>query len=312
MTNPTVSVIIPTYKHSEFVLTTLDSVFAQTFTDYEVIVINDGSPDDTAEVLRPLAESGRIRYIEQKNTGQSIARNRAIAEAKGEFVALLDDDDLWPPDKLEWQVQALRKRPEAGVIAGPANVIDAQGLPIFRSGFMPEITLPAAYSGTPIISPGQTLIRASLLRELGGLNPNLWGVDDWELWLRVLKQSRILMEDQDALLYRSHPGNASKNVCRMLDNCFKVMDIHLVGLAAPERLRLRRQSYRWFYRFLGAQLVYKMKHAARSGDLRLLPAYLARLLKLGRVLMSDPVTLKSAFSAFQPGRPSVRPEPTSI
>ena len=120
MSSPCVSVIIPTYKHQDFVLATLDSVFAQTFTDYEVIVINDGSPDDTAEVLLPLAEAGRIRYIEQKNTGQSIARNRGIAEAQGEFIALLDDDDLWPPDKLEWQVEALRRQPDVALIAGPA------------------------------------------------------------------------------------------------------------------------------------------------------------------------------------------------
>ena len=109
----TVSVIVPTYKHRDFVLATLDSVFAQTFTDYEVIVVNDGSPDDTADVLRPLAEAGRIRYVEQENQGQAAARNRGIAQARGEFVALLDDDDLWPPDKLEWQVGCLRADPTA-------------------------------------------------------------------------------------------------------------------------------------------------------------------------------------------------------
>src|SRR5271170_3450676 len=99
-----VSVVIPTYNHRDFVVEALESVFAQTFTDYEVIVVNDGSPDDTAAVLRPYIESGRIRYIEQENRGQAGARNRGLAEARGEFVAYLDDDDLWLRDKLAWQV----------------------------------------------------------------------------------------------------------------------------------------------------------------------------------------------------------------
>ena len=95
----TVSVIIPTYNHVDYVAETLETVFAQTFGDYEVIVVNDGSPDGTAEVLRPSREAGRIRYIEQANAGQAAARNRGLAEARGEFIAFLDDDDLWPPDK---------------------------------------------------------------------------------------------------------------------------------------------------------------------------------------------------------------------
>src|ERR1700719_2929443 len=104
---PAVSVIIPTYNHRDFVLDAIESVFAQTFTDYEVIVVNDGSPDDTASVLAPLASAGRIRYLEQANAGQGAARNRGIAQARGEFIALLDDDDRWPADKLEWQVGEL-------------------------------------------------------------------------------------------------------------------------------------------------------------------------------------------------------------
>src|SRR5439155_3912895 len=115
---PTVSIIIPTYNHRQYVLETLESVFAQTLADREIIVINDGSPDDTAEVLRPLAASGRIRYIQQANAGPSEARNRGLAEARGRFVAFLDDDDLWPADKLAWQVEALQHAPEAALIYG--------------------------------------------------------------------------------------------------------------------------------------------------------------------------------------------------
>jgi glycosyltransferase involved in cell wall biosynthesis len=105
MSDPLISVIIPTYRHRDFILRTLDSVFAQTRGDYEIIVVNDGSPDDTKTVLTPLVDAGRIRYVEQPNGGQSQARNRGLELARGKYIAFLDDDDLWPPDKLEWQTE---------------------------------------------------------------------------------------------------------------------------------------------------------------------------------------------------------------
>src|ERR1041384_5249526 len=134
MRMPIGSVIIPTFKHEEYVLGTLESVFAQTMRDYEVIVVNDGSPDGTSERLRPLVEGGRIRYFEQANAGQAPARNRGLKEARGEFVAFLDDDDLWPADKLQWQVQAMKEDATLSVIAGEPQLIDAEGSPLAAAG----------------------------------------------------------------------------------------------------------------------------------------------------------------------------------
>ena len=299
---PIVSVVIPTYKHRDFVLATLDSVFAQTFTDYEVIVINDGSPDDTAALLRPLAEAGRIRYIEQENTGQSLARNRGIAAACGEFIALLDDDDLWPPDKLAWQVDAMERHPDAGVIAGPAIVMDVDCKPIYRTPFLPEIIFEKSFEGSPFISPGMTLIRTEVLRETGCLNPDIWGADDWDLWLRISKSHRILMEDRDALLYRRHAGNASGNLCRMLDNSFRVIAIHLVDIAPDQRRKVLLLAYNWLYFYLGGPIVVEMKDKAQSGKLRQVPRYFVRLMRLGRVLRRDPVAMMRIARDFLPSR----------
>lgn len=284
-----ISVIIPTYNHRDFVLATLDSVFAQTFADYEVIVINDGSPDDTAEVLRPLAESGRIRYLEQSNTGQSIARNRGIAEARGEFIALLDDDDLWPPDKLEWQVCALREAPDAGMVGGPTRIVDAAGDFLLRTDFIPEPSFKFCVTECPFVSPGQTLIRASLLRQLGGLNPEIWGADDWDLWLRIAKTSRILTQDRDALFYRKHSGNASGNLCRMLDNCLRVADTHLADVSPGERAALRRAVYLWLYTVQGRPMIRKIQEAVKARQFRLLPPYLRRLRRFAGALSSSPL-----------------------
>ncbi len=291
--NPAVSVIIPTYKHRDFVRATLDSVFAQTFTDYEVLVINDGSPDDTAALLRPLADAGRIRYIEQANAGQSKARNVGIAEARGEFIALLDDDDLWPPDKLAWQVEALRAQPEAALAAGPANVVDTEGAFIHKTFYAPVLTVEMAFSGSPFISPGQTLVRAQALRAAGGFNPNIWGADDWDLWLSLTKRGGVIMQDRISLLYRRHDGNASNNLCRMLSNCCRVVETHLTDITdAKERQTLKLIAYRWLYSYLGWRMLRDIKHTVRSGKLWLVPAQLAALGKLARVLHRDPSAIR--------------------
>ena len=106
--NPNVSVIIPTYNRADKVRSTIESVLAQTFSDLEVIVVDDGSSDDTGKILREIY-GDRIRYFAQANQGVSVARNKGIEEARGEWIAFLDSDDLWERDKLEWQVKALDK-----------------------------------------------------------------------------------------------------------------------------------------------------------------------------------------------------------
>ena len=231
---PQVSVIVPTYRHADFIGATLESVFAQTFTDYEVIVINDASPDDTDARLRPLAEAGRIRYVRlEKNGGQAAARNQGIALARGAFIALLDDDDLWPPDKLDWQVAALEAHPEAVVVYGRPSGINESGAPFLprdRNGD-PE---PYPWNGGPggdvyeafaqtcwMVSPGQALIRRTTLDTLMGdgggapLDATLWGCDDWDLWLRLAERGRFVFEDHVALHYRFHATNASRDAFRL-------------------------------------------------------------------------------------------------
>jgi glycosyltransferase involved in cell wall biosynthesis len=103
VTQPTVSVVIPTYNRAKYVTETIDSVLSQSYTDYEIIVVNDGSTDNTREALAPYMD--RIRYIHQKNSGVSAARNRGIKAARGKWIAFLDSDDIWVPEKLEKQIR---------------------------------------------------------------------------------------------------------------------------------------------------------------------------------------------------------------
>ena len=115
--SPLISVVIPTYNRPSLLIETLKTVFAQTFADYEIIVVDDGSTDDTVERLRPYSE--RIRLISQENQGIGAARNRGIDESRGKYVALLDHDDLWMPGKLQAQVEFYLEHPWCSVVAVP-------------------------------------------------------------------------------------------------------------------------------------------------------------------------------------------------
>ncbi len=234
---PLVSIIIPTYSHEHYVEETLRSVAAQSFTDFEIIVINDGSPDNTAARLRPWIEDGRIRYAAQPNAGQSAARNTGLQLARGRYVAFLDDDDLWPADKLAWQVAALEREPDAVLVYGFSESFGDGG----RGYRAPEHAGPAGHAkraflrGNHIVTPGQTLIRREDLVAIGGLDTSLWATDDWDLWIRLADRGQFLYEHRLALHYRCHLENASKNTRRHFQNGLRLLHKHLGRAPAPLR-----------------------------------------------------------------------------
>jgi glycosyltransferase involved in cell wall biosynthesis len=259
---PSVSVIIPTYNHRAYVLETLESVFAQTFTDYEVIVVNDGSPDDTAELLRPLAEQGRIRYIEQPNAGQAAARNRGLAEARGEFIAFLDDDDLWPPDKLEWQVAEMNSDPRLVAVYGwhqdafsgdpPEEiVVNRQAVDIQWNNW--------------IITPGQGLIRRQVTLAIGGFDLTLNGADDWDLWIRLFASGPVKYVRRVSLYYRRHSSNDSADPARMFQRCRRVIKKHHPLPTTMKAARLRRRSEQFLRSAYAPQILAHATSARRLG-----------------------------------------------
>ena len=284
---PRVSVIIPTYRHRDFVLATLASVFEQTRNDYEIIVINDGSTDDTKAILEPLIEARRIRYFEQMNRGQSHARNAGLAQARGEFVAFLDDDDLWPANKLDWQVRFLDENPLVGAVGGTLQSIDTEGKPGWKGKYFPIIEFERLFHENPFLSPGQTLIRTRLLKELGGVNTEVWGADDWDLWFRITQVSRLVMVERLALYYRLHPQNASKQRARMLKSCCVVMETHLREVAGRKRHEYRLAAHHNLYGGFGRPLAGEVGQQLRRGNLAGAARRLRELLPLWRSFMTD-------------------------
>jgi len=249
---PTVSVIIPAYGHESYILDALESVFQQTFSDYEVIVVNDGSPDGTAMVLQPSIRKGRIRYIEQSNSGQSSARNRGLREAKGEFIAFLDDDDLWPADKLEWQVEYLQSHPDVVMIAGGAEYINEHGESVGKNTpLLESFSVESLFSHHSLESPGQTLIRTTALREIGGFQTDIWGAEDLCLYFDLARRGAVHASPRIALLYRLHATNASHNQPRMFENTWRVFQRQLERIPRERAKALRRTARIWLYNYIG-------------------------------------------------------------
>ncbi len=208
---PTVSVIIPTYNRRVYVQEAIDSVLAQTYTDYEIIVIDDGSTDGTGETLRE-RYGDRIRYEWQENQGESVARNRGIALAQGEYIAFLDSDDLWLPEKLEKQVTYLEEHPEVGAVFCQAWTIDLLGqrMPVvmgtgITSG---QLSLESLLYQNTLAGPGSTLaVRTDLLRRIGGFDESIRYAEDWDLGLRLRLLGDIGFLPDSLASIRIHQSN---------------------------------------------------------------------------------------------------------
>jgi glycosyltransferase involved in cell wall biosynthesis len=246
MTAPFVSVVIPTYNYGRFVTAAVDSVLAQTFPAGEIIVVDDGSTDDTAERLRPYGD--RIRYIRQENQGLPAARNTGIRAARGELIALLDSDDLWHPRKLELQVRHLAASPDTGLVAADSVPGLEQGWPEvgtdaplpFQSFSVEDILVRSRFG------PSGVLVRKECFDTVGLFDPALRSAEDRDMWLRIAARFRVVKLAVPLWWYRLHGGNMSAAAARMEENEMKVLRRTLASLAGGLRrlpLRLRVLSY---------------------------------------------------------------------
>jgi glycosyltransferase involved in cell wall biosynthesis len=214
---PKVSVIIPAYNVASFIGETLDSVFAQTFADYEVIVINDGSPD-TNELERALSRFiDRVNYLKQENRGASAARNTGLRAAQGEFVAFLDADDLWLPNYLEEQIRFLGER-NCDLVCADAEVFSDSSTEkeTYMESLMADAPRTGAVTFLGLLSAAQSLItsgvvvRRELVLDVGMFDEALRNSQDFDLWLRLaLSGTRMAYQRQVLLRYRSRDNSLS-------------------------------------------------------------------------------------------------------
>jgi glycosyltransferase involved in cell wall biosynthesis len=215
---PEVSVVIPTRDRSRLLGLTLHSVLWQRAVDLEVVVVDDGSTDDTAQMVAGLGDR-RVRLVRHDTAqGVSAARNRGIAEAGGSWVAFLDDDDLWAPDKLTRQLQAARRSGRDWVYAGAVKVDAAQRLNGGRPPPEPQEVMARIERWNPMPGGCSNVMAAStLLRSAGPFDRQLVNLADWDLWIRMARAGgRPAMVPSPLVGYRQHGGNRSLDTALIL------------------------------------------------------------------------------------------------
>jgi glycosyltransferase involved in cell wall biosynthesis len=230
--NPLVTVVVPTYQGERYLRQTLDSVLAQSFTDYELVVCDDGSTDGTLAILDSYGD--RLRLVRQENRGVAAARNRAAESARGELLAFLDHDDLWEPEMLATLVPLLRDDPTLGLVYSDAHVIDKTGTIRGRRGrylryHSGDVFDPLLHGN--FIPVETTLMRTALYRELGGCDEGLRYLEDYDLCLRVARRTRVGFHPGPLARYRVHDKNLSHDREPMLVEWLLVLE----RLRAPQQ-----------------------------------------------------------------------------
>src|SRR5688572_14316988 len=233
--SPLVSILVPCYNQGRFLSFAIDSALAQTYPNVEVVVVNDGSTDDTSEVARSYGD--RIVLVEQENAGLSAARNSGVLASSGEFVVLLDSDDVLLPECVGMRVRHLLDAPQVGIVAGYYREIDETGERLPRVPEVRRLSSQAHYYqavkrnwGPPV---GWT-IRRSALDECGMFDPSLRSCEDWDLLIRIARRYDLAYEPTVTALYRQVPGQMSRNHLVMLDAASRVLAKN--SAIAPSRL----------------------------------------------------------------------------
>ena len=238
-----VTVVIPAYNAMQYLPQTVNSVIEQTLSDWELLIINDGSRDHIIEWATTIQDS-RVKLITQENQGVSAARNTGILQAKGEYIAFLDADDLWKPTKLEQQLQRFQEYPEAGLVYTWTALADSQGNPLNRilasnvEGDVWQQFLVANAMGNSSVP----MVRRSCFDKVGLFDPSLPSAEDRDMWIRLAAEYPFAVVKQPLTLWLQHQDSMSKNRQKMLAGLRTVLEKNFATVPL-ELLYLRNQSY---------------------------------------------------------------------
>ena len=244
MTDPLITAVIPTYNYGRFVANAVESALAQTYAPVEVIVVDDGSTDDTRQRLTPYLD--RIRCIHQENGGRSAARNTGIRAAAGEWIALLDADDAWHPRKLEMQMRCLREQPaEVGLLATESFSDQRTSWPAVDDARAEVVRYELAdVVGVCRFGPSSALIRKSCLEAVGLFDARLRSVEDRDMWIRLAGCCSLAKLRLPLLFYRLHSSSLSNQGAAMERYELQALAKAFAEIPALRgRWLLKRQTY---------------------------------------------------------------------
>lgn len=247
---PLISVVIPVYNGEKTIRETIESVINQTFWDFELIVIDDGSQDSTLDIVKRIPDS-RLKVFSFPNAGLAASRNRGIKLASGDYISFIDADDLWTPDKLEAQLKALQTHPQAAVTYSWTDCIDESGQFSRRGNHITiQGNIYAQLLLTDFIENGSNLlIRSQAFQKVGYFDESLPAAEDWEMWLRLAANYEFVVVPSPQVLYRLSATSMSANVVRQEAACLQV--IEQAFAQAPDSLQhLKKPSLANLYKYL--------------------------------------------------------------
>jgi glycosyltransferase involved in cell wall biosynthesis len=245
-----VSVVIPTYNYGRFIRDAIDSVMLQTYPALEVIVVDDGSTDDTQEILAGFGD--RIVKVLQKNAGVAAARNAGMAVARGEFLAFLDSDDLWLPEKVEKQIALFEADPELGLVHCGAERFDTAGktLSVELTGLEGWAARELIALGHGLVAVGSSMmVPRSVAEEVGGFDSRLFACEDGDFCYRVALRYRFGFVSELLVRYRQHGDARHLNIPRLENGM--LLTLQKVFLSPDPSIQvLRKRAYARMHRIL--------------------------------------------------------------
>ena len=264
---PKVSVVIPAYNCEKFISTAIESVLSQTYGDYEIVVVNDGSTDKTDEILSRYTP--KIKKIYQPNKGIAEARNTGVANAEGEYIAFLDGDDAWLPDRLKMQVDLLEKNGKVGLVYSDTYIVDSKVFAAPDSASRRTFQVRQPRRGSVLeflfienfIPTSSVMVRKECLSSIGRFDPAVVPIEDYDMWLRIAAKYEVDYTDIPLVKYRDHASSFRREkivtVTHIIDVLNKALSDHpflrdRLGKKADQRL-----SY--FYSILGKTYFSRMQ-----------------------------------------------------
>ena len=221
-----ISVVIPTYNAAQFIAEAISSVLGQTYTDFEVIVIDDGSIDNTSDIISNQFQN--IGYFRIPNQGASKARNYGIQRARGEFVAFLDADDLWLPEKLEKQLDAFRRDPDLMMVFTDNRVFDSDGVkepPFLKSERLMKGDVVRNIFLYSRVTTSTVMVRKKVFDEVGLFEEGLKVAEDDNLWMRIALRYRIGLVDEVLVHYRNTENSLSRSPDKLFGGALKNVEL---------------------------------------------------------------------------------------
>lgn len=228
-----VSIVMPAYNAEFTIAESISSVMGQTYDNWELLVVNDGSTDGTSSAITPFLSDKRICLIEQENSGVAAARNRGIKQSAGEFVSFLDADDLWIKDKTARQVEMFRRSgdPVLGLVYSRyASFGASPGAALLRNddayfGYLvPEMRI-MVYD---FIATSTVMTTSTVISDVGLFDETLSGTEDWDFWIRILSRYKVGLVDDALMMYRENPQGLSKNFRKHHAEEWKVLKKHVI------------------------------------------------------------------------------------